>query len=163
VSQQQHQDFSAQDMVEVADSLTGLFNAGGTLGSALGITEDECEAMFQLGHGFYKQGRYSDAFKAFSQLVIWNHLEPRYLIALAGSCQMLGRYADALQHYTTATLALLDDPVPPFHCAECLISLGRLPEAVESLELSIQLAGDDHPVVKSRATALLAAAQSKLP
>jgi len=40
--------------------------------------------------------------------------------------------------------------------------MGRLPEAIESLELSLTLAGDEHPVVKARATALLAAAKGKL-
>jgi len=95
-------------------------------------------------------------------LVIWDHLEPRYLIALGGAAQMLGRHADALQHFMTATLALLDDPVPPYHCAECLIALGRLPEAIESLELVLTLAGDDHPVVKARAETLLASVKNKL-
>lgn len=162
MSEQQTQDFSAQDMADSAKSLQGLFKAGGTLGSAMDITEDEREAMYQLGHGFYQQGRYSEAFKAFSMLVIWDHLEPRYLIALGGAAQMLGRHADALQHFMTATLALLDDPVPPYHCAECLIALGRLPEAIESLELVLTLAGDDHPVVKARAETLLASVKNKL-
>ena len=162
MSQQQAQEFSPQEMVDATDSFKKLLQSGGTLGPTLGITEDECEAMYQLGHGFYKQGHYRDAFKTFSQLVIWNHLEPRYVIALASACQMLGLHADALQHYMTATLALLDDPIPPFHCAECLIAMGRLPEAIESLELSLTLAGDEHPVVKARATALLAAAKGKL-
>jgi type III secretion system low calcium response chaperone LcrH/SycD len=162
VSEQQTQEFSAQDAVETAESLKGLFKAGGTLGPALDITEDEREAMYQLGHGFYAQGRYSEAFKAFSLLVIWDHLEPRYLLALGGAAQMLGRHTDALQHYSTATLAKLDDPVPPYHCAECLIALGRLPEAIESLELVLTLAGDEHPVVKARADTLLASVKTKL-
>jgi type III secretion system low calcium response chaperone LcrH/SycD len=162
VSEQQTQEFSAQDAVEATESLKGLLKAGGTLGSALDITKDEREAMYQLGHSFYEQGRYSEAFKAFSLLVIWDHLEPRYLIALGGAAQMLGRWTDALQHYSTATLAKLDDPVPPYHCAECLIALERLPEAVESLELCLTLAGDEQSVVKSRAEALLASIKNKL-
>lgn len=162
MSEQQTQDFSAQDMVDTTESLKGLLKAGGTLGPALDITEDEREAMYQLGHGFYQQGRYSDAFKAFSLLVIWDHLEPRYLVALGGACQMLGRYTDALQHFMTATLSRLDDPVPPYHCAECLIALERLPEALESLSLSLTLAGDGHPVVKARADALMASIKTKL-
>lgn len=162
MSEQQTQEFSAQDAVDVTESLKGLLQAGGTLGPALDITQDEREAMYQLGHGFYAQGRYSEAFKAFSLLVIWDHLEPRYLVALGGAAQMLGRYTDALQHYSTATLASLDDPVPPYHVAECLIALERLPEAVESLELCLTLAGDEHPVVKARAEALLTSIKNKL-
>jgi len=88
--------------------------------------------------------------------VIHDHLEPRYLMALGGAAQMLGRYTDALQHYATATLLWLDDPRPALHSAECLIALGKLPEATQSLELAITLAGDAHPAVKARAQALLA-------
>ncbi|WP_187394986.1 SycD/LcrH family type III secretion system chaperone [Pigmentiphaga aceris] len=158
---QQSQEVSTKDE-EIIEGLKTALLAGGTIGPALDITEDEREAMYQLGYGFHQQGRYSEAFKAFSMLVIWDHLEPRYLVALASTCQMLGRYADALQHYMMATLISLDDPVPPFHCAECLIVLERLPEAIDSLELVLNLAGDDHPVVKARAEALLASIKTKL-
>lgn len=143
------------DFASTCSDLGGLLRAGGTLGDVLNITSDEREAVYQLGHGLYGQGRYPEAFRAFSLLVVQNHLEPRYLMALAGSAQMLGRHHDALQHYATATLIQLDDPMPPLHSAECLISLGRLAEAAESLELAITLAGDDHPTVRMRAESLL--------
>jgi type III secretion system low calcium response chaperone LcrH/SycD len=151
---QQPTDFTEMDAAD--GGFGALLRSGGTLGSAQGVTPRECEALYQLGHGHYAQGRYSDAFKVFSLLLVYNHLEPRYLLALGGAAQMLGRYADALQHYATATLAALDDPRPPLHSAECLIAMGRLPEAAQSLQLAIALAGDAHPVVKARAETLLA-------
>lgn len=148
-------DFTERDFIAAASDLGGLFRAGGTLGNGLGITDDEQEAVYQLGHGLYGQGRYAEAFRAFSLLVVHNHLEPRFLMALAGAAQMLGRHHDALQHYATATLIRLDDPLAPLHSAECLIALGRLAEATESLELAITLAGDGHPAVRMRAESLL--------
>ncbi len=155
-------DFSAQDAVEFTESLSGLLRSGGTLGQALEITGDECEALYQLGHGFYEQGRYSEAFQTFSLLVIYDHLEARYVMGLAGAAQMLGRHTDALQHYATAAMIRLDDPLPMFHAAECLIALQRLPEAIDSLELAAELANEKHPVVAARANALLAVVKERL-
>ena len=75
---------------------------------------------------------------------------------------MLGRYAEALQHYMAATVIRLDDPRPVFHSAECLIVFDRMAEAEESLKLALTLCGDRHEVIRTRAQALLAAVQSKL-
>jgi len=150
------------DLEALAGDVSHLLKTGGRLGDGWEISEAEREALYQLGHGFYEHGRYSDAFKLFSMLVIQNHLEPRYLTALGSACQMLGRYTDALQHYMAATVIRLDDPRPVFHSAECLIVLHRLPEAKESLQLAVTLCGDKHEVIRARAQALLEAVQSKL-
>jgi type III secretion system low calcium response chaperone LcrH/SycD len=146
----------------LASDISQLLKMGGRLGDGWGITDAEREALYQLGHGLYEQARYSDAFKLFSMLVIQNHLEPRYLSALGSTCQMLGRYTDALQHYMAATVIRLDDPRPVFHSAECLIALNRLMEAKESLQLVLTLCGNRHEDIRHRAQALLEALQSKL-
>ena len=149
------------DLVAVTEAMAGMLQAGGTLGEAWGTTEAEREALYQVGYSLYGQGKYSEAFKVFSLLVIQNHLEPRYLFALGGACQMLERYTDALQHYMAATVALLDDPLPVFHVAECLIAMGRPEEAKESLELVLLLCKESHGAVQSRATALLQGLQAR--
>lgn len=155
---------SDEDAIDIADNLTGLLRAGGTLASALDITDDECEALYALGYGMYEQGRYGDALKVFAQLVAYNHLEPRYLLALGGAARMLGRYEDALQQYVAVAVMKLDDPVPLYHSAECLVALEKLPEAAESLELALALCADEgsHDALKTRASALLQAIESRL-
>lgn len=154
---------SVQDATEIADSLMGLLRAGGTLGSALEITDQECEALYALGYGMYEQGRYADAMKVFAQLVAYNHLEPRYLMALGGAARMLGRHEDALQQYVAAAVMTLDDPVPLYHSAECLVALGRVPEAAEALELAVSLCTDGSlDVLKARASALLQALATRI-
>ena len=127
------------DLDKAATDLVGLWRAGGTLAQAMDITDDECEALYAFGHALYKQGKYADAFKAFSQATVYNHLESRYQEAAGAAAQMLGRYEDALRHYMAVTMMRLDDPAPVFHCAECLLEMGKLPEAVESLELADEL------------------------
>lgn len=119
--------------------LAGTIRQGGTIGQMLNITPDECEALYTVGHNLYQQARYSEAFKVFSRLVMYDHLNDRYLMALAGAAQLLERYEDALHNYATVTLMRLDDPTPIFHSAECLIAMSRLDEAVETLELILEM------------------------
>lgn len=69
----------------------------------------------------------------------YDHLEPRYLMALAASAQMLGRYADAIQHYGTAAVLMLDDPAPLLHSAECCIAIQQMEGAAEALRMAIGL------------------------
>ncbi|MET4580094.1 SycD/LcrH family type III secretion system chaperone [Ottowia thiooxydans] len=137
---------------------------GGSLGDAMDIPVAQREALYQVGHGFYTQARYQEAFKVFSMLVIYDHLNPRYLMALAGAAQMQGLYEDALQHYSTAALTMEDDPTPLIHSADCLMALGRTDLAQETLGLAIELAENDDKfsAVKKRAEAVLAMMDAKV-
>ncbi|QXL83619.1 SycD/LcrH family type III secretion system chaperone [Comamonas sp. NLF-1-9] len=151
-----------QDLLQMQVSLRTLLLHGGNLAGVSGITEQECEALYQFGHGFYSQARYNEAFRIFAMLVTYDHLEPRFLMALAASAQMLGRYRDALQHYSTATILLLDDPAPLLYSAECCIALRMKEGAIEALQMAIELAGDapQHAPIRARAEALLAPMQT---
>jgi len=146
-----------------ADNLIGLWRAGGTLAQAKGITRDECEAMYAWGHSLYAQRKYEDAFRIFAQLVAYDHMESRYQMALASAMQMTKRYEDALNQYAIVTVMRLDDPAPAYHSAECLLALGRVQDAVASLEMARELCADgQHDAVKARAQALLAALKDKM-
>lgn len=138
--------------------LREILTHGGTLGKAAGVNPEDCEALYHLGHGLYQQARYAEAFRLFSLLVTYDHLEPRYLMALAASAQMLGRYVDAVQHYGTAAVLLLDDPAPMLHSAECCIAMKQMEGAAGALRLAIELIDQEprHEALRPRAEALLA-------
>lgn len=150
-------DHDADRIYDHFTRLAGTVRQGGTIGQMLDITPDECEALYTVGHNLYQQARYSEAFKIFSRLVTYDHLNDRYLMALAGSAQLLGRYDDALHYYATVTLMRLDDPTPLFHCAECLFAMTRLNEAIETLELALEMDPDPDSthVITQRIRALL--------
>ena len=152
---QADQDLDTQ-AAALCNALSALLQSGGTLGDdCWGTTAAEREAMYCLGYGLYEQGRYSDAFKVFSLLVMQDHLEPRYVFGLGCACQMLGRYTDALQHYMTVAIAQVDDPLPIFHAAECLIAMSHLSEAIDSLVLVLENCSDTKSALYRRAQALL--------
>lgn len=122
----------------LGDQIVDLLSNGGTLGDTLDYERDDYETIYTLGYDLYNQGRYSDAMKAFGFLVMHDHWETKYAKAFASSLQMLGRYQDAIQFYSTASLMDLSDPVPTFHTAECMIPLGMLKEAREALEMVLR-------------------------
>lgn len=144
------------DASALFNEIAALLKAGGKLGEACAaMNPADCEALYAVGYGLYEQGRYLDSFKVFSLLVIHDHTDPRYLFGLGGACQMTGRYADALQHYMAVAVARVDDPLPVFHAAECLIAMCRINEARDSLRLVLDMCSDECVSLQSRAQALL--------
>ena len=158
-------EITEEEAAGIAENLLGLWKAGGTLAQAMGLSPRECEAMYAYGHALYAQGKYNDAFKIFAQLVSYDHMDARYQLALASALQMTKRYEEALQQYMIVTVMRLDDPVPVYHCAECLLALGRPAEAAESLELAIDTLckPGEHDAIKARAEMLLKAVRTKNP
>ncbi|MEF9999336.1 MAG: SycD/LcrH family type III secretion system chaperone [Comamonas sp.] len=114
-----------------------LLSQGAGLGTIFGYTADEYEALYALGHDHYSQQRYLDAAKCFSFLMAHQSLEPRYMNAFAACMQMLKRYKEAIQYYSTASVLDLEDPLPTFHTAECFIALEMREQASEALTLVV--------------------------
>ena len=144
------------DGEEIIRTFSDLLRAGGTLSDVLSKeASKENEAMYCVGYSLYEKGSYLDAFKVFSVLVMRNQQELRYVSGLAGACQMLGRYPDALQHYMTAATLNMDDPKPIFHAAECLVAMSHIEQAKESLKLVLEIVPDPQVPLHGRAQTLL--------
>ncbi|MBJ7263414.1 MAG: SycD/LcrH family type III secretion system chaperone [Burkholderiaceae bacterium] len=156
-------ELSSEELAAMGMDMLGLWAAGGTLAEAKGMTLEECEAVYTLGHARYSQGKHDDAFKIFAYLVAYDHLDSRYQMALAAAMQATHRYEEALQQYMIVTLMRIDDPVPIYHSAECLLALGRTDDAAESLEMVIgtMCKPGEHDAIKSHAQALLKALRQK--
>ena len=154
-------DLTSSELVALLQVFSSWTSSGGAVGDLLDIPSEQRDALYQLGHGYYVNGRYDQAFQVFSLLVVYEHLNERYLMAAAGAAQMLGKYKEALQHYYTAAAIMIDDPRPVFFSAECLLALGENAFAIETLELTIELAGDktSEISIKTRAQAMLQAAR----
>lgn len=139
----------------LAEQVADLLLMGGTLGDVYDYTDEDYEVLYALGHNLYSQGRYQDAMKAFGFLVIHNHLERRFVLAFASSLQMCKSYEEALTYYSLASVMDMSDPAPTFHSCECLISLGRIDEAADGLDMVIRQSGaEKHAPLKARAEAL---------
>ncbi|MDB5839527.1 MAG: CesD/SycD/LcrH family type secretion system chaperone [Herminiimonas sp.] len=115
--------------VRLAEHLVG----GNTLASLLGISEESQEALYALGYNLYNQGRYDDAMHTFGFLLLHNHRDRRFYKGFGSCLQMQKRYQDALKYYGIASIMDLNDPVPVFHSAECLLAMSKVDEAIEAL------------------------------
>ena len=66
------------------------FANGATLKEVRGITNDELEAVYSLGFGYYTTGKFEEAQKLFEFLVLFDHLSTKYWFAL-GAVQQAAR------------------------------------------------------------------------
>lgn len=93
------------------------------------------ESIYAVAHQLYARARYEEALPLLTFLVGRHAMERRFIFALAGCLQMLGRHAPAIQHYLAAITLDPSDPVALLHSCECLIALGRVTEAREGLAM----------------------------
>ena len=101
----------------------------------LGHSNLDDESIYAVAHHLYVRARYEEALPMLGFLVSRHPMERRFVFALAGCLQMLGRHALAIQHYLVATTLDPRDPVALLHSCECLIALGRVAEAREGLAM----------------------------
>jgi type III secretion system low calcium response chaperone LcrH/SycD len=131
------------DVARLAELAEQIIAGRTDLAVIQGITDDELEAVYTLGHGFYGSGKYADALEMFRFLCVHRHLEARYWFGLAATNQMLGEIPAAVQAYGVCALLDVDDPQVPLRAAECFRQLGDETNARSALEAAIIVAGAD--------------------
>jgi len=114
--------------------------AGNTdLAAIIGMTEDELEAVYSLGHGFYTSGRYGDALDIFRFLCMHRHMDPRFWFGLGATNQMLGDHATAVTAYRTCAMLDLEDAQVPMRAAECFRAMGDAESTRQALEAVVEV------------------------
>ena len=139
---------------DIKDLAKKLFEDGATLGELKGITPRELNAIYQMGLGFYNTGRYDDAEKVFTFLVMFDHLEPKYWTALGAVQQVKKNFEKAKTAYTQAVLLDIHTPKPQYYVAECYLALGQKDDALASLDTLLEYCtGTDEETQEFRAMA----------
>ena len=155
----------AERIGEVIDMVSsGFFEQGLTVAQILGIDKRELEALYTLGSKKYESGEYKAAQDIFVMLCRIDPLSGRNFRALGAAFQMERKYDRALKAYAAAVSIDLDDAASSLHAGECLLLLGKSPEARAALEGCLMQAAQDperYADVRARAQALLAKAGSK--
>ena len=133
---------------EIKDVAKKLFQDGATLGELKGITPRELNAVYQMGLGFYNTGRYDDAEKVFSFLVMFDHLEPKYWLAAGAVQQVKKNFEKAKSCYVQASMLDIHSPKPQYYVAECYLALGQKDDALASLETLLEYCNGQDEVTK---------------
>jgi type III secretion system low calcium response chaperone LcrH/SycD len=118
---------------EIAEAARQFVADYATLGELKGISHEELEAVYSLGFTHYRTGRYEDAAKLFQFLVLFDHLNPKYWLALGAVQQVARDYKGAIASYGYASFLDLENPKPQFHAAECFLALGDRENAASAL------------------------------
>jgi type III secretion system low calcium response chaperone LcrH/SycD len=131
-----HVDIASIDPADMSALFDHVFS-GRTLGPLLGHSAQSLEAMYYFAYTFYRQGKYAEALKIFSLLLICDHLDRRHYMGMAACLQMQRRHADAKKHYRIASMLDMTDPAAFMHIAECDLALGDRDAAIKSLEYAL--------------------------
>ena len=118
---------------KIAEAAKAFAN-GATLKEVQGVTNDELEAVYSLGFGYYRTGRFDDAQKLFEFLVLFDHLNAKYWFALGAVQQAQKNHQKAIASYGYSSFLDLENPKPQFHAAECYLALGDKENALSALE-----------------------------
>ncbi len=133
---------------DIKDLAKKLFQDGATLGEIKGITPRELNAVYQMGLGFYNTGRYDDAEKVFTFLVMFDHLESKYWLAAGAVQQVKKNFEKAKAAYSQAALLDIHSPKPQYYVAECFLALGQKDDAVASLDTLLEYCTGTDEVTK---------------
>lgn len=117
----------------------------------LGISEKEISsipveqesAFYASAYGLYEQGDYRRSAKLFTQLVLSDPFSEDYWQGLASAKQMAREYLAAVHAWGLLALLKEADPIPHFHAAECLLSLGEKEEALKALDAALELCREE--------------------
>ena len=132
-----------------------LFQDGATLGEIKGFMPEEMNAVYQMGLGFYNTGRYDDAEKVFTFLVMFDHLEPKYWLAAGAVQQVKKNFEKAKAAYVQAAMLDIHSPKPQYYVAECYLALGQKEDAIASLDTLLEYCnGEDETTKDFRAKAI---------
>ncbi|GAB4190253.1 MAG: SycD/LcrH family type III secretion system chaperone VcrH [Simkaniaceae bacterium] len=102
------------------------------------LSREDIAILYTLGYNLYQIGDYAQAKTIFQQLILARPMEQKYWIGLGSVLQMQKNYSRALTAWGMAALLLDTDPVPHFHAAECLLSLGEVDEAFKAFQAAKQ-------------------------
>src|SRR5262245_996977 len=96
-----------------------IFAGRTDLAAIAGMSDDEIEAIYSIGYGFYTSGNYQDALDIFKFLCMHRHMDKRFWMGLGATSQLLKDYDRAIVAYRTCAMLDLGDAQLPLRAAEC--------------------------------------------
>jgi len=120
---------------------------------AMGLSGSYLENLYAQAYRLYNTGKYSEATHLFRLLVMFNALEPKYMLGLAACLHMMKEYVSAIQTYTLCSALDPNNPIPHYHSSDCFIQMKEHLSAMLCLELAIESCSDnkDYAKMKERA------------
>ena len=107
-----------------------------------GYTKGHVEKLFCHAYKIFGEEKFQEALPFFRTMIIFNHLDMRGWIGIAGCYQSLKNYKEAIKYYLLATEVDPQNPMPFFLSYICYMGVQDYPKAMNVLERSILLCGE---------------------
>ena len=134
-----------EERLDGVESLVRHMAGGGTLKTAAGIGRDEMEAIYSVAFTHFNGGKHDKAEDLLKFLCLYDHTEPRWFYGLGVVRQSAGKYREAVDAYSVATLLDVDDPRPQAQAGYCLMAMESWPEAQSALEGAVMVCDEAAP------------------
>jgi type III secretion system low calcium response chaperone LcrH/SycD len=154
----------SDDAELTAEVIVQHLQNGATLGDVVGITLEQREAIYTMGHYQYVQGKYVDAMKFFRFLLFHDQFDVRAIFGVGCCLQMQKHYEEAQVYLGLAVMMEPSNPASGVQFAECLLMAGKKPEAINILQKTRQEFGKfpKYELLIRRVDALLKLASASL-
>lgn len=155
---------SAEVKAGTSKLMSNILTHGMLPKDALGIKDGQAEAMYAHAYQLYNNGKYADAQRIFTTLILLNVLEPKYLLGAAACAHMLGDLEHAANLYIKCGMFSDKDPVPYYHAADCYIQMKDPLSAIVALTMVIKKAGEkvEFSTLKDRAKIMIVTLEKEL-
>lgn len=108
----------------------------------VGFSDEEMDTFYVAAGDLYNEHKYADAVDAFLFLATLSPNHGEYWIGLGMSLQRCEHHEEAVSAYELAAICNLDDPVSYFHLSKCLFAMHERDNALQAIELAIELSED---------------------
>lgn len=95
--------------------------AGKSAQQILGFSDKAMLKFYEAAHTLLEHQRHKDAANAFLFLATLNPYKPDYWIGLGMALQLLHDYEPAIDAYEMAAIYNVENPIPYFYLAKCLM------------------------------------------
>ena len=111
------------------EKLQEFIGKGGVMHELVDLSKDQMESLYSVAFNLYQTNRIEESEQVFKMLVLCDHLNVKYQIGLGATRQAQGKYEEAADTYSMATLIDAEEPKLAFHSGECHLALGDLERA----------------------------------
>ena len=137
---------------EIADK---MLNQKMTPKESMGLSSAYLENIYSQAFSLYNTGKYIEAAHLFRILIMYNPMEPKYMMGLAACFHLLKEWDSAIQMYTLCSALDPNTPIPHYHTSDCFIQMNDDLSAMLCLELAIEKAEGKAEFSKIKERALL--------
>lgn len=124
----------SDDTELTAEIILEHLNNGAILADVMGITPEQREAIYTMGHFQYSQGKFNDAMKFFRFLLFHDQFDLRAIFGVGCCLQMQGDYKNAQIFLGMTVMMEPSNPASGVQFAECLLMDKKKNEAIDILQ-----------------------------